>query len=360
MLARAPRRLPAARRAGADSPRRPGVSRSGGASHADSSAWRSPQRSSPRSVAAFLVAPTHARDAASCRRTRPGSSSSTCRRACARRPTTGSSRRSRRSQRRRAGSASYCSRTSPTRHSRPGTPAAGTEADAPLLRAADVRLVGELAADRPNSPGSSGSRPEPRISSGLYLAAHMLQQQHVRQQRGDADQRPRRRSDRPEQARRTRSSCSSRRKVPLEIVGARSHERERQLLQEPARDKRDLPGSSATERRAGPRSARGHRDVRDLACRLRRARDRHSRAQRVVGRAIALAPEDRVIRRLAAAGAMLAVAALLVLLARDVWHWQRAVGDADARAAIAPISPNAWQANTTLPWRARTPIARNR
>ena len=57
-----------------------------------------------------------------------------------------------------------------------------------------------------------------------------------------------------------------------------------------------------------------------------------------------------MIRRLAAAAALLAIASLLVLLARDVWHWQRAIGDADARAAIAPISPNAWEANTTLPW----------
>jgi len=69
-----------------------------------------------------------------------------------------------------------------------------------------------------------------------------------------------------------------------------------------------------------------------------------------VGGATALAPEDSVIRRLAAAPAMLAGAALLVLLARDVWHWQRAVRDADTRAAIAPVSPNAWQANATLPW----------
>ena len=56
-----------------------------------------------------------------------------------------------------------------------------------------------------------------------------------------------------------------------------------------------------------------------------------------------------MIRRLVAATAMLVVAILLVLLARDVWHWQRAVQDADARAAVAPVSPNAWQAHATLP-----------
>jgi hypothetical protein len=54
-------------------------------------------------------------------------------------------------------------------------------------------------------------------------------------------------------------------------------------------------------------------------------------------------------RRLAAAALMLAVAAFLVLLARDAWHWQRAVRDGDTRAAIAPVSPDAWQADATLP-----------
>jgi hypothetical protein len=56
-----------------------------------------------------------------------------------------------------------------------------------------------------------------------------------------------------------------------------------------------------------------------------------------------------VIRRLTAAAAMLGIAAFLVLLARDAWHWQRAVRDADARAAVAPVSPDAWQADAMLP-----------
>jgi hypothetical protein len=56
-----------------------------------------------------------------------------------------------------------------------------------------------------------------------------------------------------------------------------------------------------------------------------------------------------VTRRLLAAAALLAVAAFLVLLARDAWHWDRTIGDADARAAVAPISLDAWQAETTLP-----------
>lgn len=56
-----------------------------------------------------------------------------------------------------------------------------------------------------------------------------------------------------------------------------------------------------------------------------------------------------MIRRLVAAAAMLAAAVFLVLLARDVWHWQRTLHDADARAAVAPLSPSAWNAQTTLP-----------
>lgn len=56
-----------------------------------------------------------------------------------------------------------------------------------------------------------------------------------------------------------------------------------------------------------------------------------------------------MIRRLVAAAALLAAAAVLLLLARDTWRWERAVQDADARAAVAPIAPGAWQADTALP-----------
>lgn len=56
-----------------------------------------------------------------------------------------------------------------------------------------------------------------------------------------------------------------------------------------------------------------------------------------------------MIRRLAAAGVLLVAAVFFALLARDAWHWSRAIQDADARAAYRPISANAWQAHTTLP-----------
>jgi hypothetical protein len=56
-----------------------------------------------------------------------------------------------------------------------------------------------------------------------------------------------------------------------------------------------------------------------------------------------------VIARLLAASAMLAVAVLLVLFARDTWHWSRAMRDADARAATGYVGPEAWNAETTLP-----------
>jgi hypothetical protein len=56
-----------------------------------------------------------------------------------------------------------------------------------------------------------------------------------------------------------------------------------------------------------------------------------------------------VIRRLAAAAAMLLVAVFLVLLARDAWRWDRAIGDADARAAVQPVGPKAWNADGAVP-----------
>jgi hypothetical protein len=56
-----------------------------------------------------------------------------------------------------------------------------------------------------------------------------------------------------------------------------------------------------------------------------------------------------VITRLTGAVAMLIAAVLLLLLARDTWHWQRAINDADARASLGVISPDAWTAATNLP-----------
>jgi hypothetical protein len=58
-----------------------------------------------------------------------------------------------------------------------------------------------------------------------------------------------------------------------------------------------------------------------------------------------------VTRRLVAAAVMLAAAVFLALFARDVWHWQRAVEDADAQAALHHVAPDAWKADTTLPSR---------
>ena len=54
-------------------------------------------------------------------------------------------------------------------------------------------------------------------------------------------------------------------------------------------------------------------------------------------------------RRLVAALCLLVAAAFFAALAHDAWRWSRALGDADARAAEASISPRAWQAHTVLP-----------
>jgi hypothetical protein len=56
-----------------------------------------------------------------------------------------------------------------------------------------------------------------------------------------------------------------------------------------------------------------------------------------------------MIRRLVAAGAMIAAAVFLLLVARDTWHWSRAMRDGDARAALGSAPPQAWNAHTTLP-----------
>lgn len=56
-----------------------------------------------------------------------------------------------------------------------------------------------------------------------------------------------------------------------------------------------------------------------------------------------------MIGRFLLAAAMLAVAVVLLLFARDAWHWQRAMRDADARAAVGFVQPRAWNAHTTLP-----------
>jgi len=55
--------------------------------------------------------------------------------------------------------------------------------------------------------------------------------------------------------------------------------------------------------------------------------------------------------RLAAATLLLGCAAFLLLLARDVWHWGRAMHDADALAPVQRVDAGAWNADTVLPGR---------
>ena len=56
-----------------------------------------------------------------------------------------------------------------------------------------------------------------------------------------------------------------------------------------------------------------------------------------------------ILVRSASALALAALAAVLVLLARDSWHWGRALRDADARAQVRRAGPEAWQIESTLP-----------
>jgi hypothetical protein len=57
-----------------------------------------------------------------------------------------------------------------------------------------------------------------------------------------------------------------------------------------------------------------------------------------------------VIGRMIAALVLFACAVVLVLFARDTWRWQRALAGADARARVTTVSPDAWDADTVLPW----------
>jgi hypothetical protein len=56
-----------------------------------------------------------------------------------------------------------------------------------------------------------------------------------------------------------------------------------------------------------------------------------------------------MIVRLAAAAGMLAAAIAVALYAHDVWRWQRAIDDADARARLGHVAVAAWRADTVLP-----------
>jgi hypothetical protein len=68
-----------------------------------------------------------------------------------------------------------------------------------------------------------------------------------------------------------------------------------------------------------------------------------------------MSPRAAVLRGVAAA-ALVAIAAVLVLLARDSWHWSRAIREADLRAEVGPIGPGAWQIKPTLPSGAVTQV----
>lgn len=53
--------------------------------------------------------------------------------------------------------------------------------------------------------------------------------------------------------------------------------------------------------------------------------------------------------RLLAALLLTLCAAFLLVLARDVWHWGRALHDGDALATVQPVDPGVWSADTVLP-----------
>jgi hypothetical protein len=55
------------------------------------------------------------------------------------------------------------------------------------------------------------------------------------------------------------------------------------------------------------------------------------------------------VASLAAAFLAAVCAIFLLVLARDVWHWGRALQDADARASVQPVGVRAWSADTVLP-----------
>lgn len=54
--------------------------------------------------------------------------------------------------------------------------------------------------------------------------------------------------------------------------------------------------------------------------------------------------------KLVLAGICAAVALVALLIARDAWHWDKAMRDAGARAQVAPLGPRAWSAATTVPF----------
>ena len=86
--------------------------------------------------------------------------------------------------------------TSPTRLYRRGR-RRGAQADAPVLRPAGRHGYRSRLREQPSCRERRGDQwfsAGTRISSGLFLAAHMLQEQQVEARRRDPDQRPRRRS----------------------------------------------------------------------------------------------------------------------------------------------------------------------
>ncbi len=56
------------------------------------------------------------------------------------------------------------------------------------------------------------------------------------------------------------------------------------------------------------------------------------------------------MRRAGVGIACLGLAVLAALLARDVWHVEKALRDGDARAATAPVDRRSWEAAQTLPF----------
>lgn len=56
-----------------------------------------------------------------------------------------------------------------------------------------------------------------------------------------------------------------------------------------------------------------------------------------------------MVIRLSVAVLLAGCGLIFLLLARDTWHWARAMRDADARTSVQLIGPDAWTADTILP-----------
>ena len=200
----------------------------------------------------------------------------------------------------------------------------------------------------PRSPWEQWFSAGTSISSGLLLAAQLLEQRPYTD-RGVvliSDL-----ADDPSDFQKLADTIAlySRRSIPLNVVALDPAPEDREFFLELL----DNPGAISNVQLPTAQTGRGRLAIASgfpwTTAFARRVRRRGAGGQRVLDRAAPVAEEPGMTRLVAGVGC-LALSCVALLFARDVWHADDALRDADLRGSVQPLSARSWESGETIPF----------